>query len=100
MGLFAVSPNTALPSLILVLLPWREMIGEYREPTIKSCIEMKNEEIVSQNPFSVHYGSFAKGSCCDLLLQVRKMILPSFYDMAMVNCSQVPWCRWPCADKH
>ena len=52
MGLFAVSPNTALPSLILVLLPWRETISEYSEPTNESYIEMKNEKIVSQNPFT------------------------------------------------
>lgn len=33
---------------------------------------------------------FPKCSCCDLLLRIRKMILPSFYDIiAIVNYSQV-----------
>lgn len=51
MGLFAVSPNTAFQCLILVLLLCRKMIRVQHELKIKSGIEVKNETIVSQNPF-------------------------------------------------
>lgn len=70
---------------------------------IKSGIEVKNTKVLSQTlSWSlVFFFFFDECASCDLLLQIRKMILPSFYDiMAIVNCSQVSWCRWPCEDKH
>lgn len=96
-GAFAVSPNVAFQCLVLVLLLCGEKIRVQNELMIKSGIEVKNDKMVLQNPFTdtlgfcvlwVFFGFFfAKCSCCDLLPQIRKMILPSFCDMAVVNCS-------------
>lgn len=116
MGLFAVFANIAFKSLILVLLPCREIFRVQSEPMIESYILTLSWKIkrLCHETILVHsrlfflffilfwFGFFlTKCSCCDLLLQIRKRILPSFYDiMAIVNCSQVSWCRWPCEDKH
>lgn len=52
MGLFAVSPHIAFQCLIPVLLLCGKKIRVQNELMIKSGIELKNDKMVSQNPFT------------------------------------------------
>nr|XP_035152081.2 E3 ubiquitin-protein ligase E3D isoform X4 [Callithrix jacchus] len=100
--LILLKSNASLPSSLRHMNSFQE--DDWRvqnELMIKSYIKVINEKAVSQNLFMSTLVFLPKCSCCDLLLQIRKMTLPSFYDIiAIVNCSQVSWCRWPCENKH
>lgn len=62
-GAFAVSPNVAFQCLVLVLLLCGEKIRVQNELMIKSGIEVKNDKMVLQNPFTDTLG-FCGGFFC------------------------------------